>query len=136
MASLVYSCTTRGNKTFLPFFSPKRRKIIQINPRHFRAEYGQKTCKYIFAVGKLPPPPPQTFSPFCVTSLLVRPQFRKALGVTLFWWDSTPGKPADMPGEKAGMELFLRESDSRLCGEPLLDRPPNAGAPCWRCGGG
>lgn len=47
-------------------------------------------------------------------------QFKKAFGVTLFWWDSTPGNPADTPGEKAGRELFLSESDSRDCGG--LDR--------------
>ncbi|TNN73589.1 hypothetical protein EYF80_016184 [Liparis tanakae] len=53
-----------------------------------------------------------------------RIQFRKAFEVNLFWWDSTPGNPADTPGEKAGRELFLRESDSRDCGELLVAMPP------------
>lgn len=71
--------------------------------------------------------PVQSTKPGCVGVCAWGGQFRNALGVTLFWWDSTPGNPADTPGEKAGSELFLSESESSACGEP-----PKPGAPCGR----
>lgn len=121
---------------------------MKINPLHFGEEYGQNVSLYIDFLRSVFDIYHLVFALNIASLVRPRPgavhgeggrgrvQFRKAFGVTLFWWDSIPGNPADTPEEKGGKELFLRESDSRDCGELPAARPPNPGALCWRCGGG